>query len=277
MTDGLTRVALGACIAAGASLAGVALVAWQPKRTRASALAIAAFAAGIILGAAFLHLLPEAYEHAGSSATAWLLGAFFLLYVLETHVVKHEHHEAHAHDDARVAAALHALVPAEAHAAHLHAHPHEENDRKDGITGASFASIAAFAFALHSAFDGLAIGVGFSASLGAASTLGVLAHKVPEGIALAALLLRGGFSTTRVVTSAAGIALLTPLIAVVARVMLGDGAIDDVLLGRLLALVAGSFAYIASADLLPEVAHHPKLGRTLLVLGGALGVGLLPD
>lgn len=271
MQDGLTTVALGAAIAAGASLVGAGLVAWQPKRTRAAALAIAAFAAGVILGAAFLHLLPEAFEHAGAGATAWMLAAFFFLYVLETHVVRHEHHGEHAHDDAREAAALHALVPGEAHAAHLHVHAGEH-----AAPSGTFTSIAAIAFALHSAFDGLAMGVGFSASLGTASTLGVLAHKVPEGIALAALLARGGMTRSRVLMSASGIALLTPLTAIVARAMLGDGAIDERLLGRLLALVAGSFAYVASADLLPEVAHHPKLGRTVLVLAGAAGVGLLP-
>ncbi len=276
MRDGLAGVALGAGVAAGASLAGVALVAWQPKRTRALALAIAAFAAGIILGVAFLHLLPEAFEHAGPGATAWLLGAFFFLYVLETHVVRHEHHHEHGHGDAREAAAHHAAVPAEVHAAALHVRSPGEHTGKFEAAGFRFASIAAIAFALHSAFDGFAIGVGFSASLGTTSTLGVLAHKVPEGIALAALLLRGGITTSRVLLSAMAIASLTPIAAIASRAWLGAGSIDDVSLGRLLAVVAGSFAYVASADLLPEVAHHPKLGRTLLVLVGAFAVGLVP-
>src|SRR5688500_16063273 len=140
MPDGMTKIALGAALAAGASLAGAALVAWQPKRTRSAALAIAAFAAGVILGAAFLHLLPEAFELTGPGATAWLLGAFFSLYLLETHVVRHEHHDAHGPAD-------HALVPAEAHAAHLHVQPPGEHTAKISVSF-QLASIAAIAFAL---------------------------------------------------------------------------------------------------------------------------------
>lgn len=254
-------------LAAAASMLGVALVSWSPGFTRRSALPIAAFAAGVILGASFLHLLPEAIERTGSEATAWALAAFFVLYILETHAVRHEHHGDHEHGDAHSAAALHAAVPAEAHAAHAHAHAHPEDGAAPGVT--PFAFVAALAFALHSAFDGLALGIGFAPklALGASAAIAVLSHKVPEGIALAALLLRGGVAPARASAIAGGIALLTPLAALLAHAQLGD-AITPETLGRLLALVAGSFVYVAAADLLPEVTHHPKISRTLLMLAG---------
>lgn len=274
--DNLLAPLVGGSIAAVASLTGVALVQFQPARARAHALGIAAFAAGVILGAAFLHLLPEAMERAGNSATGWMLFAFFVLYVLETHVVRHEHHHHdHEHGDARASAARHAAVPGEAHAAHLHASEAQRATGRGTLPGAQpLAFIAAAAFALHSSFDGLALGIGFapSVSMGILATLGVLAHKIPEGIALAALLLRGGVQPRRTILTAAGIALLTPVCAVAAAALLDDRLASGVAMGRLLALVAGSFVYIAAADLLPEVAHHPRFTRTLLLLSG---VGLV--
>jgi zinc and cadmium transporter len=256
----------GSVAAAVASLAGVALVQARPGWTRASALPLAAFSGGIILGTAFLHLLPEAMERAGDAAPMWALAAFLALYVLETHVVPHHHHHEHDHAHDHDAAARHAAVPAEAHAAHAHA---------NGGGGGQLTTIAAIAFGLHAAFDGVALGVGFSpvVALGSSATIGVLAHKVPEGIALASLLLRGGMKPARAFAAAAGIAALTPLATLLAVVLL-DESVAEAAMGRLLALVAGSFVYVAAADLLPEVAHHPRISRTALMVLG-LGVAVV--
>lgn len=236
----------------------------RPKWTRAGALPLAAFSGGVILGTAFLHLLPEAMERAGDAAPMWALAAFFLLYVLETHVVPHNHHLDQDQEHDHRSAVRHAAVPAEAHAAHAHA--------ADG--GAQLSAIAAIAFGLHAAFDGIALGVGFSpaVALGSSATIGVLAHKVPEGIALASLLLRGGMSPRRAFFAAAGIAALTPIATVLSMAFLDDSVAESAM-GRLLALVAGSFVYVAAADLLPEVAHHPRVSRTALMVLG-LGVAI---
>lgn len=256
----------GSFAAALASLGGVALVQARPGWTRASALPLAAFSGGVILGTAFLHLLPEAMERAGDAAPGWALASFFALYVFETHVVRHEHHLDHDHAHGHAAGALHAAVPAEAHAAHAHA--------ADG-DATKLTLIAAIAFGLHAAFDGLAVGVGFTpdVALGSSATIGVLAHKVPEGIALASLLLRGGMRAARAWLAAAAIALLTPLATLVSILFLG-GSVAEAAMGKLLAVIAGAFVYVAAADLLPEVAHHPRLSRTGLIILG-LGVTVL--
>ena len=254
--------------AAVASLVGVALVHLRPAWTRAAALPLAALAGGAILGAAFLDLLPEAIERAGASACDWALASFFVLYVLETHVVRHEHHQGHSHghEEEREAAARHAMIPGEAHAAHVH-------EPRAGGAAIPLAWIAGLAFALHSTFDGLALGVGYSSAvaLGPAATLGVLAHKIPEGMALAALLLAGRLSTGRALAIATAIALLTPASAITAWALLDASTVSALAFGRLLGLVAGSFVYIATADLLPEVAAHPRPSRTLLMI---VGIGL---
>ena len=245
----------------------MALVQARPRWTRASALPLAAFSGGVILGTAFLHLLPEAMERAGDAAPAWALASFFALYVFETHVVPHDHHH-HDHSDEHDhgAGARHAAVPAEAHAAHAHA---------SDTAAAKLTIVAAIAFGLHAAFDGLAVGVGFAPglALGSSATIGVLAHKIPEGIALASLLLRGGMRPARAWLAAAGIAALTPLATLVSILFLGE-SVAEAAMGKLLAVIAGSFVYVAAIDLLPEVAHHPRLSRTgLMVLG--LGVAVV--
>lgn len=261
-------------LAAAASLAGVALVHLRPAWSRASALPLAAIAGGAILGAAFLDVLPEAIDRAGASACDWALASFFALYVLETHVVRHDHHHhhGHGHEEARDAAARHAMIPGEAHAAIAH---DAASPAPSAMAGAAapLAWVGGLAFALHSAFDGLALGIGYSPDvhLGAAATMGVLAHKIPEGVALAALLL-GRVAPGRAIVIATAIALLTPAAAVASWSILG-GVISPVAFGRLLGLVAGSFVYVAAADLLPEVAAHPRLSRTLLMLGG-IGLAL---
>jgi len=237
----------------------------RPGWTRASALPLAAFSGGVILGTAFLHLLPEAMERAGESAPAWALASFFALYVFETHVVRHDHHQhdhSHEHDHG------HAAVPAEAHAAHAHGHTSDAASAKLTI-------VAGVAFGLHAAFDGLAVGVGFAPglALGSSATIGVLAHKVPEGIALASLLLRGGMRPSRAWLAAAGIAMLTPLATIVAILFVGE-SVTEAAMGKLLAVIAGAFVYVAAIDLLPEVAHHPRLSRTGLMVVG-LGVAVL--
>ena len=90
-------------------------------------------------------------------------------------------------------------------------------------------------------------------------------------MALAALLLTGRLAAGRALAIATLIALLTPASAIAAWALLDTQTVSAIAFGRLLGLVAGSFVYIATADLLPEVAAHPRLARTLLMI---LGIGL---
>ena len=47
------------------------------------------FSAGVMLGAAFLHMLPEAVEEAGAVAAPFVMVGFLLLYLLERFVLIH--------------------------------------------------------------------------------------------------------------------------------------------------------------------------------------------
>lgn len=69
-------------------------------------LGLVAFAAGSLIGGAFLHLLPRATAETGSENTLpsflTLIGGFCLFYVLEQFLRWHHHHAAtHEHDRSR--------------------------------------------------------------------------------------------------------------------------------------------------------------------------------
>ena len=123
--------------------------------------------------------------------------------------------------------------------------------------------------ALHAGFDGVAIGVGFQshANVGLSTTLAVLLHKLPEGMAVFGLLLHAGHSVRRSTWVAIGVAALTPLAALLSFPLLRERLASGQL-GLLLGVVAGSFLYVGSTDLLPELLHARRFKNTLACFFG---------
>jgi zinc transporter ZupT len=226
-------------VAACASLGGAYLVRAYPAFTRRTSLLLVAFAGGTVLGAVFLHLLPEAVRLGGAIIWPGVLAAFLGLYLIESHTLPHVHGP-HSGD---------ADVGPHVHLGHL----------------------AALGFVAHAVSDGLALGVGYrqSFSLAAPALIAVFAHKVPEGMAVLSLLQHGGFAAPKAMRLAWVVAWMTPFSAVVSYALVGD-RLRPVHMGLLLAFVAGSFLYIAASDLLPEVRRSPKLSESLLIIAGVL-------
>jgi len=112
--------------------------------------------------------------------------------------------------------------------------------------------VAFIGMALHSAIDGMIIGTGFEVShdLGLLAALAVVAHEVPEGIAMLAILLHYGWQRRSAIMLTLFVAVATPLAAVVTFALVRD--LSPELLGALLAIAGGSFIYIAASDLVPE-------------------------
>ena len=136
-------------------------------------------------------------------------------------------------------------------------------------------TIALVGILVHSFFDGVAIGAGFGAdeAAGRVVTAAVFAHELPEGAFTVAILLHTGMSRSRTLVWALVHGALTPIGALAAipltRVF-GDGALP-----ALLGLAAGSFFYVAAANLVPEA--HAQTGwknATAFLLGIAVILGL---
>ena len=259
--------------AAYAGGASVALLRLGHRRMQV----LLSFTGGILLGVAFLHLLPHATRACGGrvdDSAPWVLAGFFLMFLLERAFHGHAHHAADP-EHGPVGGCDHG-----SHAAHLpDAHEHLV-EAPIGRGGASW--YGAFAgLAVHSLADGAALAAAMDLSAGrggllsgVAPLLAILLHKPVDAGLIAALMLKAGAPPGLRRTVNIAHACLVPLGAVIFLACLrGAGGGREEFLGAALGLAAGAFVCIAAADLLPEVEFHSH-DRLLLSASLALGITL---
>jgi len=197
------------------SLLGLALVLAKGRWLRRSLLVLVALSAGVLMGGAFFHLLPEALEAGPAQrilfyAVLGFTGFHLLERLLRWHHF-HEHEEVHA-----------------------------------------FAYMNLVGEAAHNFLDGLVIAASFLADpkLGVTTTLAVALHEIPQEIGDFGVLLHGGFSARKALLLNFVSALLAVLGGLIGYALSQSiGAAVPVLV----AVTAGGFIYIAAADLLPEI------------------------
>jgi zinc transporter ZupT len=202
--------------------------------------ALAALAGGVVLGAAFFDLLPDAIDRASAlhMSTQLPVGAalvgFLSFYTLERFL--HHHHE----DD--------------------------ERPNRAGLIGAS-------GFVVHSVFDGLAIGLGFrvNTALGFLVAVAVIGHDFSDGLNTVSYLVSHGQPPGRsrwwlladAVAPLAGatFASLVPVPPDVFPIAIG--------------FFGGLFVYAASSILLPRAKELAPQAALPLTLGGAMAMFLI--
>ncbi len=202
------------------------------------------FAAGALLAAAFLDLLPEAVgmDDVRVIMTATLAG-FIGFFVLERSLSWFHHH--HNHD------------------------PHGGHRRT--------ATLIVIGDTLHNFIDGLAIGAAFvvSPAIGIVTSIAIAAHEIPQEIGDFGLMLSKGMNKKRVVLVNVISALATVVGAAIVF-WLGDAL--HLNQGILLAVTAGFFIYIAASDIIPTIhaEQRKKLAniQTLILLFGIVFVGV---
>ena len=130
--------------------------------------------------------------------------------------------------------------------------------------------VAFLGMGLHSLIDGMIIGTGYEVGqdLGFLAALGVIAHEVPEGIAMLAILLHYGWARKKAIQLTSFVALATPFAAILTYAAISS--LSKPLLGDLLAAAGGSFIYIAASDLIPESHRSRGLSATLALTGGIM-------
>jgi zinc and cadmium transporter len=268
---------VGLVLTTAAAYAGGASVAFLRLGHRRMQVLLS-FTGGILLGVAFLHLLPHATRACGGrvdDVAPWVLAGFFLMFLLERAFHGHAHHAADP-EHGPVGGCDHGP-----HAAHLPgAHDHHPGEAPIGRGGASW--YGAFAgLAVHSLADGAALAAAMDLSAGrggvltgVAPLLAILLHKPVDAGLIAALMLKAGASPRLRRTVNLAHACLVPLGAVIFLACLqGAGGGREEFLGAALGLAAGAFVCIAAADLLPEVEFHSH-DRLLLSASLALGITL---
>ncbi|MGI9027959.1 MAG: ZIP family metal transporter [Candidatus Saccharimonadales bacterium] len=202
------------------------------------------FAAGALLAAVFLDLLPEgiAEGNANTVLLATLIG--ILLFFIAERFLRWFHH--HHDDDAKTDPSVSLIIAGDT---------------------------------IHNALDGVAIAAAFLVSVptGIVTTMAVAAHEIPQEIGDFGLLLAKGVSRKKVLIVNILSALATVVAAVITYAL---GSADDLPLGVLLGLSAGFLLYIALSDIIPTI--HAKTDaskliqvQTVLLLVGVIVVGLV--
>ena len=228
------------------SLVGLVTLTLRGTVLRKSLLILISFAAGALLGDAFLHLLPEIVEEQDGftiSTSFGLLGGVIAFFVLEK--VLHWHHAHIASEEVLHPVAITNLV----------------------------------GDALHNLVDGAIVAGAFLAStkLGIATAIAVALHEIPQEIGDFGILLHAGLAPKRALL----LNFLTGLTAIVGAVLtLMASSFVQGLETALIPVTAGGFVYIASTDLIPELHKEPEAGKsvvqlTALMMGIAVMASLL--
>lgn len=227
----ILNILIYSILAGLATIVGMFLVLKNEQWARRNTIYLISFSAGVLLSVAFSHLIPEALD-LNSNALLWLLFSFVFFYVLEHLIIIHSCQE----DDLCTV------------------HPID----KIAILGMGF----------HSLLDGVIIGIGFEISntLGLLTTLAVLLHKLPDGISMVSVLLHSDYSKKKARDYSLLVASMTPIGAILSYLLLRNISIS--ILGIFLAIAAGSFLYIAAADLIPEIHRKSKILNIFLLIIG---------
>ncbi|MEK7574589.1 MAG: ZIP family metal transporter [Patescibacteria group bacterium] len=200
-------------------------------------LILVSFAAGALIGSAFLHLIPEAIEKAGAEESSvlkiflFLLFGFCAFFILENSIKWHHHH-----------AKEHPEIFSEA---------------------THFSYLILISDGVHNFIDGLIIAGSFivSAPLGFITALAVALHEIPQEIGDFGILIYSGFKRSK--------ALFLNFLS--ASAIIFGGIFGFFLSGKmgnamifLLPFAAGSFIYIACSDLIPEIKRKVNPRKSLI-------------
>ena len=237
---------LAASVAGGALSAGLAAFSLLLRASWVSMLV--SYAIGALLGAAFLEVIPQAFQENPRQAAVSILAGIFAFFVLEKLLLwRHCHTE-----------------NCEVHDPHQQPHDH-------GRSGA----LIIVGDTVHNFVDGVLIAAAFlqSKELGIVAALAIIAHEIPQEVGDFLILLHSGYSRTR--------ALVVNLASSLATIVGGVGGFYGLQVFRdweaaLLGIVAASMVYVAVADLIPGLHRRPHLRDTasqaVLI---ALGIGTI--
>jgi zinc and cadmium transporter len=230
--------------------------------------------AGVMLGASFFHVMPDAMEKAGAGFGWWMALGVVGLFCIERFIAPHSHE-----------------VSSKLQQEHEH-EPGCEHDHEHRAAPTVAGWMAVLGLTVHTFMNGvgLAGAVEFDAEKrstgmwilpGLALFLAIALHKPADALAISMVLSRKGVSRGKLTLVQVGFALMVPLGAAAfmgAKDWLAQNKNAEEYLNQLtgaaLAFSAGTFLFIALSDLLPEVQFH-RHDRIPLFLTLVLGVVLM--
>jgi zinc and cadmium transporter len=236
----LASIAGGMLSVCAAAFALVLRASWVPM--------LVSFAIGTLLGAAFLEVIPHAFEEGEPHRAAGaILGGILGFFLLEKLLLWR-----HSHDES-------------AEPSHHHEHS------RAGL-------LIVVGDTVHNFVDGVLIAAAFlqGPELGLITAIAIVAHEIPQEVGDFLVLLHSGYSKAK----AFAMNLLSSAGTLVGGVLgyftlSGFEDWEPVLLG----IVAASMIYVAVADLIPGLHRRPELRATaqqaLLIAAGVAVIALV--
>lgn len=197
---------------------------------------LTAFAAGSLLGGAFIHLLPESMEGLPVDEVLLLaLGGFVLFIFLEVYVHWH-------------------------HCKDCDIHP--------------FSYVVLAGDAVHNFLGGLVLAASYFVSipLGIATLIAIIAHELPQQLGIFGVLIKGGVERNKAILYSFASQSTIVLGALIGYLL--SGTIEGIAM-FLVPFAAGNFIYIAAADLIPEMHKSEGLDAIKNIIVFFLGVGMM--
>ena len=226
------------------SLSGGILLLLSKHRDKLATYATA-FAAGALLAAAFVDLIPEAFSIGDTQLVSYgIFAGILLFFILEGGL-----HWFHRHRQ------------------------NSEDKQTDPVV-----PLIIIGDTVHNFIDGVAIAAGFlvSPSIGIIVTLAVAAHEIPQEIGDFGLLLKRGVKRGKVLLFNALSAVATTVGAIIFFTI---GQNNEFEIAPVLGIIAGFFIYVAVSDIIPSI--HQKRSRSniirdsIILIIGAVVVGVV--
>lgn len=224
------------------SLVGIFTISIKLEALKKILLFLVSLSAGVLLGGAFFHLIPEAAEKTGFNINlaGFVLAGILIFFALE-----------------KMICWRHCHVPTSDE------HPHP------------IAFMNLIGDAMHNFIDGMIIAGTFLVSipLGISTTLAVIFHEIPQEIGDFGVLIHGGFSRFKALMLNFASA-LTAILG--AFVVLALNMKIETVSSFLVPFTAGGFIYIAGSDLIPEMKKDIKpLNSIIQMLFLLFGLGIM--
>jgi zinc and cadmium transporter len=190
-------------------------------------------AAGALLGAVFLNILPELFDRQAASYSASQISFVILVAILTFFLLEKYLHWHHCH---------------------FTVGGHHQHERRP------MGYINLIGDGLHNFVDGVLIATTFliNPGLGLVTTVAIILHEIPQEIADFGVLLYSGFKRRKAIMWN----LVSGLMAVAggALAYFAEQTVEQ-LSPILLSVAAGSFLYLSMADIIPELHHEHKPSR----------------
>ena len=240
----LYQIILASVVGGVLSLIGGVFLLWKRELANRLSFYLISFAAGSLLGAAFFDLIPEALEGGGVAVVPFILLGILITFMFESVLGLYHHHDQHLHDE---------------HTFTVHT--------------------VLFGDAFHNFIDGIAIAIGFSISVevGVTTTFAVFIHEIPQEIGDFGILIQRGYSRAKILLFNFLTALATLVGAILAYFLLPFTS--DIFIFYALAVAAGTFIYISTSDLIPELRKYANgsfgMGHVVIIFIGIFAVALI--